>query len=98
MVVCGHTHIQFEHHVGNLHILNAGSVGMPYADRPGAYWLLLGPQGYEWRRTDYDLEAAAQQLRASSYPQVEEFIAENVLKVPTAAEATEVFERMAEKH
>ena len=40
IVVCGHTHIRFERRVGNMRILNAGSVGMPYADRPGAYWLL----------------------------------------------------------
>jgi putative phosphoesterase len=97
IVVCGHTHIQFERRVGNMRILNAGSVGMPYADRPGAYWLLLGPEGYEFRWTTYDGEAAAQQVRASGYPQAREFAEENVLKVPTAAEATEVFERMAEK-
>src|SRR5579864_8887847 len=42
LVVCGHTHMQFELRVGRVRILNAGSVGMPYADRPGAYWLLLG--------------------------------------------------------
>ncbi len=98
IVVCGHTHVQFERRVGNLRILNAGSVGMPYADRPGAYWLLLGPQGYEFRRTVYDGEVAAQAVRASGYPQAQEFAEENVLKIPTAAEATEIFERRAEEH
>jgi putative phosphoesterase len=95
IVVCGHTHMQFEMRVGNVRILNAGSVGMPYADRPGAYWLLLDPQGVEFHRTEYDLETAAQQVRASGYPQAEEFAAENLLKVPTATEAAEYFERMA---
>lgn len=98
IVVCGHTHMQFERRVGDLHILNAGSVGMPYADRPGAYWLLLGPQGYEFRWTAYDGEAAAHAIRASGYPQAREFAEENVLKVPTAAQATEIFERMAQEH
>lgn len=97
IVVCGHTHIQFERGVGSLRILNAGSVGMPYADRPGAYWLFLSPQGYEFRWTGYDKEAAAQEVRASGYPQAEDFAEENVLRVPTAAEATEIFERMAEE-
>lgn len=97
IVVCGHTHIQFELSVGNRRILNAGSVGMPYADQPGAYWLLLSPEGYEFRWTTYDREAAAQEVKASGYPQAQEFAAENVLKVPTAAEATEIFERMAEE-
>jgi putative phosphoesterase len=93
VVVCGHTHMQFELHLGGVRILNAGSIGMPYADRPGAYWLLLGPEGSEFRRTAYDLEAAAQAVRTSGYPLAEEFAAENVLKVPTATEAMEVFER-----
>ena len=79
----------------HVRILNAGSVGMPYADRPGAYWLLLGPEGSQFRRTEYDTETAAQQVRDSGYPQADEFADENLLKVPTAEEATEYFERMA---
>ncbi len=98
IVVCGHTHIQFERRVGNRRILNAGSVGMPYAELPGAYWLLLGPQGSEFRRTMYDGETAAEQLRESGYPQVQDFVEENVLTMPTAAEATEVFEQMVVKN
>ncbi len=97
IVVCGHTHMQFERCVGNLRILNAGSVGMPYADRPGAYWLLLSPQGYEFRWTGYDGEAVAQEIRVSGYPQAQEFAEENVLKVPPAAEVAKIFERMAEE-
>ncbi len=96
IVVCGHTHMQFERCVGNLRILNAGSVGMPYADRPGAYWLLLRPEGYEFRWTGYDGEAAVQELRVSKYPQAQEFAEENVRKVPPAAEVTEIFECIAE--
>lgn len=97
IVVCGHTHIQFELQVGNVRILNAGSAGMPYADQPGAYWLLLGPHGYEFRRTAYDGEAAAREIKASGYPQAREFAEENVLKIPTATEAAEFFEGMANK-
>jgi putative phosphoesterase len=95
VVVCGHTHMQFERQVGGIRILNAGSVGMPYADRPGAYWLLLGPEGSQFRRTEYDTETAAQQVRDSGYPQAQDFADENVLKVPTEAEALAVFEPMA---
>lgn len=95
LVICGHTHIQFERRASKTRIVNAGSVGMPYADRPGAYWLLLGPEGCEFRYTEYDREAAAQLVYASGYPQAREFAEENVLKVPTADEAFEVFERMA---
>jgi len=95
IVVCGHTHMQFERRVGSVRILNAGSVGMPYADRPGAYWLLLGSEVSEFRTTTYDVETAAQQVRESGYPQAQDFAQENMLKVPTAAEAMAVFEPMA---
>ncbi|MBA2286269.1 MAG: metallophosphoesterase family protein [Ktedonobacteraceae bacterium] len=98
IVVCGHTHIQFELRVGNRLILNAGSVGMPYADQPGAYWLLLSPEGYEFRCTTYDGEAAAQEILASGYPQAQEFAENNVLKMPTSAEATAHFERLAQEY
>ncbi len=93
VVVCGHTHMQFELQIGGVRVLNAGSVGMPYADRPGAYWLLLGPASVEFRRTPYDFVAAAQAMRSSGYPQAQAFADENVLAVPTADEAIEVFER-----
>jgi putative phosphoesterase len=40
VVVCGHTHMQFERTIGGKRVLNSGSVGMPYEDEPGAYWML----------------------------------------------------------
>jgi diadenosine tetraphosphatase ApaH/serine/threonine PP2A family protein phosphatase len=94
IVVCGHTHMQFERQAGSVRILNAGSVGMPYADRPGAYWLLLGAEGIDFRRTEYDIEMAAQYVRDSGYPQAQDFAEENLLKVPTQAEAIDYFEHM----
>ena len=64
VVVCGHTHHQFDRRVGGKRIVNAGSVGRPYEDEPAAYWLWLGPEP-ELRRTDYDIAAAVERLRAS---------------------------------
>jgi len=55
-VVCGHTHMQFSRLIAGTHVVNAGSIGMPYEDEPGAYWALLGP-GAEHRRTEYDATA-----------------------------------------
>ena len=49
-VVCGHTHTQYERTVGGVSVVNAGSIGMPYEDEPGAYWLL----DLAHRRTPYD--------------------------------------------
>ena len=94
VVVCGHTHVQFDRRIAGKRLVNAGSVGMPYEARPGAYWLLLGPD-VELRRTDYDLEAAAEAIRATGFPDAEALAAENVLTVPSAEEATRQFEEMA---
>jgi predicted phosphodiesterase len=52
VVVAGHTHIQEDRRMGGVRWVNAGSVGMPYEDAPGAYWALLGPD-VELRRTEY---------------------------------------------
>lgn len=91
VVVCGHTHMQFDRRVGDLRIVNAGSVGMPFGES-GAYWALLGPD-VELRRTLYDLEAAAQRIRESGYPPAEEFADRYVLSRPTEDEMLDLFER-----
>jgi predicted phosphodiesterase len=52
LVICGHTHIQFDRRVGSRRIVNAGSVGMPFAPPPGAHWLLIGPN-IDLRQTAY---------------------------------------------
>lgn len=67
VVVCGHTHVQFDRAVDGIRVVNAGSVGAPYEAEPGAYWALLG-EDVELRRTEYDLEAAAAAIGASGYP------------------------------
>jgi putative phosphoesterase len=50
VVVCGHTHMQFDRTIAGKRVINSGSVGMPYEDLPGAYWTL----DLEHRRTDYE--------------------------------------------
>jgi predicted phosphodiesterase len=82
LVVCGHTHMQFDRMVGRTRVVNAGSVGMPFGE-PGAHWLLLRPE-IELRHTSYDLANAAERVRATSYPQADEFASRNVLQPPPA--------------
>lgn len=93
LVVCGHTHMPFDRQVGEVRVVNTGSVGMPFGE-PGAHWLLLGP-GIEPRRTRYDLERAAERVRATDYPQAEAFAAGNILQTPSEAEMLELFESRA---
>jgi putative phosphoesterase len=92
LVVCGHTHMQFERELLGIRLVNAGSVGMPYG-AGGANWLLLGER-LDFHRTSYDYRAAAEAIRRTSYPQAEELAANNILKVPSEEEALEVFTKM----
>jgi putative phosphoesterase len=89
VLVCGHTHMQFDRQVGSTRVVNAGSVGMPFG-RPGAYWALLGADGISLRRTPYDLEAAEARIESSAYPF--EF---DLLEPPRASELLEHFEAAA---
>ena len=91
VVICGHTHMQFDRKVGQVRVVNAGSVGMPFGE-PGADWLLLGPD-VELRHTEYDLPIAAEAIRQTSYPQAEEFASHHVLKPPSRAQMLEAFSR-----
>jgi putative phosphoesterase len=40
VVVCGHTHMQFDRTVAGKRVVNSGSVGRPYDEPSGAYWTL----------------------------------------------------------
>jgi diadenosine tetraphosphatase ApaH/serine/threonine PP2A family protein phosphatase len=95
VVVCGHTHVQFDRRLGGTRIVNAGSVGMAYEGRPGAHWALLGP-AVDLRRTPYDVEAAAARVRATSFPDVGPFV-DDLLHPAGADEASAFFEQLAEK-
>jgi putative phosphoesterase len=84
VLVTGHTHSQYDRAVAGIRALNPGSVGMPYEERPGAYWALLGPD-VELRRTEYDLDDAIARLRASGLPDPEQLV-ETLTTPPTPAE------------
>ena len=89
LVVCGHTHMQFDRSLGRVRVVNAGSVGMPFG-RTGADWLLLGP-GVELRHTEFDLDAAAARVRETGYPQADDFVAQHVLASPSESAMLEAF-------
>ena len=94
VVISGHTHVQFDREVQGRRWINAGSVGMPYQGRTGAYWVMLGP-GVDLRRTAYDADAAARRIEASGFPDAERFARQELLAPITAAAASERFEQMS---
>jgi putative phosphoesterase len=89
IVVCGHTHMQFDRKIEHTRVVNAGSVGMPFGEF-GAHWLLLGPD-IQFRHTPYDLANAADRVRITDYPQAEDFAARNILTPPTEQEMLAIF-------
>ncbi|MCG8351992.1 MAG: metallophosphatase family protein [Chloroflexales bacterium] len=88
LVVCGHTHMQFDRRIGGMRVVNAGSVGMPFG-KTGADWLLLDTD-IEFRHANYDLTEAAERIRQSNYPQAEDFAANNLLQTPSEAQALDM--------
>lgn len=93
IVVCGHTHMQFDRVIDGIRVINAGSVGMPYG-QPGAHWTLLGPE-VRVIRTEFDLRRAADLMAGTSYPQASEFVSRHVLSPPAEQEMLRAFEQVA---
>lgn len=92
VVVCGHTHIQYDRRVAEWRLVCAGSVGWPYEGRPGAFWLLLGPD-VSHVRAEYDVQRAAEIMRNSGYPDLEDDLA-SLLEPPDPEAVTSYFEGM----
>jgi predicted phosphodiesterase len=91
LVVCGHTHMQFDRTVGEVRLVNAGSVGMPFGDS-GAEWALFGPD-VRLMHTDYDLESAAARVGATDYPGADRFAERSILHPPSEREMLDLFAR-----
>ncbi|MFL5962352.1 MAG: metallophosphoesterase family protein [Gaiellaceae bacterium] len=91
-VVIGHTHHQFDRRVGDLRVVNAGSIGMPYEGEVAAFWTLVEDGEPRPMRTPIDVERAIHEIRASGWPNAEQFIAENLLIAITRDEAIAALE------
>jgi diadenosine tetraphosphatase ApaH/serine/threonine PP2A family protein phosphatase len=97
VVVCGHTHVQFDRRLGDRRLVNAGSVGLPYEGEAGiACWALLGPD-VELRRARYDIQLAIEALDASGYPDDDGEVRGFLSEPSSAEEATAHFESLAER-
>jgi diadenosine tetraphosphatase ApaH/serine/threonine PP2A family protein phosphatase len=69
VVVCGHTHVQFDELHAGRRVVNPGSVGSP-TDRATAWWALIGPE-IELRTTDYDTAGTAAAMRGRGFPRAD---------------------------
>ncbi len=87
LVVGGHTHMQQQRG----RYVNAGSVGMPYEGEVAAFWLLVDDARPHFRKTLFDVEAAAEVVAGSGWPGAPEFVGQNLRTAVARAEAIEVF-------
>ncbi len=94
VVVGGHVHVQYDRTVGGRRLVNAGSVGMPYEGRQGAFWALVVDGEPELRHTPYHVTAAVTAIRATTYPDGEE-LAGWLLEPPDPMEVSAYFEGIA---
>lgn len=94
VVVGGHTHQQYDRVVGGVRLVNAGSVGLPYEGRPGAFWTLLGPD-VEPRSTEYDVDRAADELEQTGFPRIREYLVPSLLEPTSREEVVAEHERNA---
>jgi predicted phosphodiesterase len=87
IVVCGHTHMQFDRRYDRWRVVNAGSVGLPYGAF-GAHWVELGPD-VRHRGVDYDPSP----LRTSKWPRASEVVPV-IESPPSEEEAIAEFEAL----
>ncbi|HEY1485703.1 MAG TPA: metallophosphoesterase family protein [Micromonosporaceae bacterium] len=93
VLLTGHTHLQFDRPVTELpriwRSVNPGSAGIPYGGAvPGAYWLRVDGNRFEFRVTGYDLDTYIESMLSTDDP-VAEAIAEVLRRPPTADEIIE---------
>ena len=92
VVVCGHTHVQYDRRVGSTRLVNAGSVGMPYEGTPDARWAILDDGAVTLVSTPYDAEAAFAVLSETGFPLLDDWYGAVFRGEVTAEEATAHFE------
>jgi putative phosphoesterase len=66
-VACGHIHYQYDERRAGRRVVNPGSVGLPTI-RATAWWAIFDSGDVELRTTDYDVEKAAAEMRATGFP------------------------------
>lgn len=62
-VCVGHTHVPLDMQIGNTRLINPGSVGQPRDGDPRAAYVVIENGKVEFRRQEYDIEAAIAALQ-----------------------------------
>ena len=72
VIAFGHTHLPYHRQIGGMHFVNTGSVGTPKDGDWRAGYVVLdvssAPLTMQFLRVEYDVQKAAQAIRASDLP------------------------------
>ncbi|MGE3315281.1 MAG: metallophosphoesterase [Planctomycetaceae bacterium] len=79
-VCVGHTHIPFHLNLGNVQVINPGSVGQPRDGDPRAAYAVIENGEVSFRRVAYDVDATLQQMRETGVADDALALAESVLR------------------
>lgn len=90
--VIGHTHHQFDRRVGDLRVINAGSVGMAYEGEVAAFWTMVENGEPTFRKTPFDIQRAVREIEATDWEYGQAFVAENLRTAVDRDEAVASFE------
>lgn len=70
VMLFGHVHLQHRRQIGDVEVVNPGSVGFPFDGDPRAAWAIVEDGAIELRRTAYDVERAlARVADLASHPE-----------------------------
>ncbi|MCA9118040.1 MAG: metallophosphoesterase family protein [Planctomycetaceae bacterium] len=79
-VCVGHTHVPFHLDLGQTQVINPGSVGQPRDGDPRLAYAVIEDGDVSFRRLEYDIDAAVQQMRESGIDLEAVALAEQVLR------------------
>ena len=74
IVIYGHIHHAFVRRLGDLTVVNSGSVSLSLDRDVRATYLILDGDQVEHRRIDYDLEKVADDYYSSGYPMADSYV------------------------
>ena len=92
VVVIGHTHHQFERRDGDVRVVNAGSVGMPYEGEVAAFWRAVEDGEPSFRQDGVRRRARRRRHPRERLAGAEEFVTENLSWRIPREEANAYFE------
>jgi diadenosine tetraphosphatase ApaH/serine/threonine PP2A family protein phosphatase len=101
-VICGHTHLPMEWQIGEWHIFNPGSVGVPLDGIFSASYMLLDGNDHGWsatfRRVPFDYETIFDEFERSGYNAQSGPIGRLVVEIYKQARPLMGFVRWREKY